>query len=130
VSFRSSNKTVYSAKYHLIWCPKYRRPVLSGPVEVRLVELVRQICVELPAEILEFEVMADHVPLLVEIPPAVALSRFIGLVKGRTSAVLGHEFGPLRRLAAPWSASWFCSTVAGAPLEVVVRDVENHKQAA
>ncbi len=127
--FRSSNKTVYSAKYHLIWCPKYRRPVLTGPVDVRLVELMRQICVELKAEILEFEVRPDHVHVLVEIPP-VALSRFIGLVEGRRSRVLRLEFAHLRRLPAPGSASWFCSSLGGASLEVTRRCVDHQRLAA
>jgi REP-associated tyrosine transposase len=129
VSYRSSNKTVYSAKYHLIWCPKYRRRVLAGAVEERLKEILGRVAQEVGAEIIEVEVMPDHVHLLVEIPPAVALSEFMGVAKGRSSRLLRAEFAGLRRLPCWWSPSWFCSTVGGAPREVVLRYVENQKGA-
>jgi putative transposase len=130
VTYRRTNKTVYSAKYHLIWCPKYRRRVLVGAVENRLVEIVHQICVEHGADVIEIEIMPDHVHLLVEVPPVVALSKFIGALKGRSARVLRQEFDHLRRLPSLWTPSWFCSTVGGVPLEVVRRYVEIQKLAA
>ena len=128
--YRSTNKTVYSAKYHLIWCPKYRRNVLVSGVDERLKEILSQVAGEVGAEVIEMEVMPDHVHLLVEIPPPVALSRFVQLAKGRSSRLLRQEFPRLRRLPCLWSPSWFVSTVGGAPLEVVRRYVENQKRVA
>jgi putative transposase len=130
MAYRSTNKTVYSAKYHIIWCPKCRRRVLVGRVETRLKELIQEIAAEHHAMVVELEVMPDHVHLLVEIPPTVALSRFMQIMKGRTSRVLRAEFPALRRLSALWTPSWFVSTVGGAPLDVVRRYVENQKRAA
>jgi REP-associated tyrosine transposase len=120
VGSHSTNMTVYSAKYHLIWCPKYRRRVLVG-------ERVKVIIGDVAAEVIEVEVMPDHVHLLAEVPPTVPLSRFVGLAKGRSSRLLRMEFPRLRRLPVLWSPSWFVSTVGGAPLEVVRRYVENQK---
>jgi putative transposase len=119
--FRSSNKTVYSAKYHLIWCPKCRRRVLVGRVAGRLEAIVREVVAEHGGEVLGLEVMPDHVHHLVEVPPAVPLSRLVQLLKGRSSRRLRQEFPNLRRLPALWSPSWFVSTVSGAPLDVVKR---------
>ena len=130
VVYRTSNKTVYSAKYHIIWCPKYRRRVLVGRVERRLKEIVSAVCADVNAEVIELEVMPDHVHLLAELSPNVALSVFIGQLKGRSSRILRQEFAHLRRGSALWSPSWFVSTVGGAPLEVVRRYVENQKVAA
>jgi putative transposase len=130
VGYRSANKTVFSAKYHFVWCPKYRREVLVGPVAERLKEIIAEVAGEVGAEVLEVEVMPDHVHLLVEVPPAVALSRFVQLLKGRSSRRLRREFPDLRRLPCLWSPSWFISTVGGAPLHVVRRYVENQKLAA
>ena len=130
MAYRSTNKTVYSAKYHLIWCPKYRRRVLVGQVEIRLVEIIGEVCAEHGAEVIELETMPDHVHLLVEEPPSVPMSKFIGTLKGRSSRVLRQEFPHLRRLPSLWTPSWFMSTVGGAPLEVVRRYVENQKLAA
>ncbi len=130
MAYRSTNKTAYSAKYHLIWCPKYRRRVLVGFVATRLVEIIGEVCAEHGAEVIEVETMPDHVHLLVEVPPAVPMSRFIGALKGRSSRVLRQEFPHLQRLPSLWTPSWFMSTVGGAPLEVVRRYVENQKRAA
>ena len=74
--------------------------------------------------------MPDHVHLLVEVPPAVPLSRLVQLLKGLSSRRLRREFPRLRRLSGLWSPSWFVSTVGGAPLDVVRRYVENQKRAA
>ena len=128
VAYRSASKSVYSAKYHLIWCPRYRRRVLVCVVEERLKVVLAEVAADVGADIIEVEVMPVHV--LVEIPPAVALSRFVQLAKGRSSRRLRAEFPALRRLPCLWSPSWFVSTVGGAPLEVVRRYVENQKRAA
>ncbi len=128
--YRSTNKTVFSAKYHVIWCPKYRRSVLRDGVDERLKEIIDDVCSEFDAEVIEVEVMADHVHLLVEIPPRVALSRFVQILKGRSSRLLRQEFPRLRRLPSLWTPSWFVSTVGGAPLAVVRQYVENQKAAA
>jgi len=130
VGYRSTNKTVYSAKYHIIWCPKYRRHVLSGRVEDRLKQIIAQVVDEAGGQVIEVEVMPDHVHLLAEVPPTVPLSKLLQTLKGRSSRQLRAEFPVLRRGAALWSPSWFVSTVGGAPLEVVRRYVENQKRAA
>lgn len=129
VRCESANKTVFSAKYHIVWCPKYRRKVLAGEVETRLGEIVGEVCDELGASVIEMEVMPDHVHLLAGIPPAVALSVFVQAIKGRSCRLLRQEFPHLRGLPALWSSSWFISTVGGAPLHVVCRYVENQKAA-
>ena len=130
VSYRRTNKTVYSAKYHLIWCPKYRRRVLVGQVETRLKEIIGEVVATARGEVIELEVMPDHVHLLVELPPAAHLPIVLQGLKGRSSRILRQEFLHLRRLPALWSPSWFISTVGGAPLEVVRRYVENQKRVA
>jgi putative transposase len=128
VRYHSTNKTVYSAKYHLIWCPKYRRRVLVGGVDQRVKVIIGDVAAEVGAEVIEVEVMPDHLHLLAEVPPTVPLSsRFVGLATGRSSRLLRMEFPRLRRLPVLWSPSWFVSTVGRAPLEVVGRDVENQK---
>jgi putative transposase len=125
--YHSTNKTVYSAKYHLIWCPKYRRRVLVGGVDGRRKATIAEVAAEVAAEVIEVEVMPDHVHLLAQVPPTVPLSEFVCLVKGRSSRVLRMEFPRLRRLPVLWSPSWFVSMVGGAPLEVVRRCVEDQK---
>jgi len=128
--YHSTNKTVYSAKYHLIWSPKYRRRVLVGGVDARLKAIIAEVVAEVGAEVIEIEVMPDHVHLLAELPPTVPLSEFVRPLKARSSRLLRMEFPRLRHLPVLWSPSWFVSTVSGAPLEVVRRYVENQQAVA
>ena len=130
VRYRSTNKTVYSAKYHVIWCPKYWRRVLGGQVEVRLKEIIAEVVDEAGGEVIEVEVILDRVHLLVEVPPVVPVSKLAQKLKGRSSRVLRAEFGHRRRMPGLWSPSWFVSTVGGAPLDIVRHYVENQKRAA
>ncbi len=129
VAYRSSNKTVCSAEYHIVWCPKYRRCVPAGRVEARLEGIVGEVVAGVGGEVIEVEVMPDHVYLLVEVPSAVALSKLVQKLRGRSWRLLRAEFPVLRRLRCLWSPSWFVSTVGGVPFEVVRRYVENQKLA-
>ena len=121
---------MFSAKCHVVWCPKYRRRVLVGLVEERLKAIIGEVCVERDVIVIELEVLPDRVYLLVEVPSAPPLSGFVQAVKGRSSRLLRAEFPHLRRLPCWWSSSWFISTVGGARLRMVRRYVENQKQAA
>ncbi len=127
VRYRSTNKSVHSAKYHVIWCPKYRRRVIGGRVEIRLKEIIHEVVAECGGQVIQLETMPDHVHLLMEVPPTVALSGLIQKLKGRSLRQLRLEFPHLQRMPALWSPSWFVSTVGGAGLEVVRRYVENQK---
>ena len=69
IIYKSNNNVVFSCKYHVVWCPKYRRDVLVDGADARLKEIIRQVCFETDSEILEMEVMPDHVHLLVEVDP-------------------------------------------------------------
>ena len=132
VAYRSTNKAVYSAKYHLIWCPRYRKPVLVGAVAARLAKIIAGVVAEAGGAVIEVEVMPGHVHLLAEVPPTVPLSKVVMLLKGRSSRLLRQELPRWRgaQMASLWSPSWFVSTEGGAPLEVVRRDVENQKLVA
>ena len=126
--YKSNNNIVYSCKYHVVWCPKYRRKVLIRDVERRLKELIIQICAERQIEIIEMEIMPDHVHLLCEVDPQYGIHKTIREIKGTTSRILRQEFKHLTtKLPTLWTNSYFVSTVGGAPLEVIKQYVENQK---
>jgi len=60
---------VYSCKYHVVWCPKYRRKVLVNGVDIRLKALIERICTEYRLEVIEMEITPDHAHLLMEVDP-------------------------------------------------------------
>lgn len=129
--YKSNNNIVYSCKYHVVWCPKYRRKVLHGRIEERLRQIIKEVCFERNAEIISHEIMPDHVHLLVEIDPQYGIHRLVKQIKGRSSRLLRQEFPSLKtRLPTLWSNSYFVSTVGGAPLDVIKEYVESQKENA
>jgi len=128
IEYKSNNNIVYSCKYHVVWCPKYRRKVLTGKIEVRLKELIQETCLELQCELIELEIMPDHVHLLVEVDPQFGIHTLVKNLKGKTSRILRKEFPVLTtKLPTLWTNSYFVSTVGGAPLEVIKQYIENQK---
>ena len=129
MNYKSNRNVVYSCKYHVVWCPKYRRKVLDGEVSERLKELIAQRCGEINAEIIELEVMPDHVHLLMEIDPQFGINQAVRSIKGYTSHTLRKEFPPLKtRLPTLWTNSYFVSTVGGAPLSAIKQYIENQER--
>ena len=128
MKYKSNANVVYSCKYHIVWCPKYRRKVIVGAVEARLKELIHQICSELCVEIIAMELMPDHVHLILDVDPQFGVHKVVKTIKGRTSFVLRSEFRNLTtKLPTLWTNSYFVSTVGGAPLEAIKQYVENQK---
>ena len=112
---------VFTLKYHLVWCPKYRRPVLTAEVASRLRRLLAEKADELDMTIHALEVMPDHVHLFVESDPTRCVAEIVNRLKGFTSRVLRKEFASLRsRLPTLWSRSYYAGTV-GAVSEATVR---------
>lgn len=123
-----SNNIVYNCKYHVVFCPKYRRKVLVDGVDTRFKELAREVAESLSFEIIEMEVMPDHVHLLLDVEPQLGVHTAIKRIKGRTSHDLREEFPWLKsRIPSLWTNSYFVSTVGGAPLSVVKQYIENQK---
>ena len=130
VTARSNNNVVYRCAYHVVWCPKYRRPVIEGAVDERLKQIIREICAERECDLIELETMPDHVHLLVECDPQYGIHRLVKQIKGRSSRVLRQEFDSLRsRLPTLWTNSYFVATVGGAPLGIIKQYVANQRNA-
>ncbi len=128
IAYKSNHNVYFSCKYHVVWCPKYRRKVLVEEVAKRLEEIIREVCQEHQAEILSIEIMPDHVHLLVEVDPQFGIHRLVKLVKGRSSRDLRQEFRALTtRMPSLWTNSYFVSTVGGAPPSVIKQYIENQK---
>ncbi len=129
LGYKSNNNVVYSSKYHVVWCPKYRRKVLVRAIAKRLFELIHKAAMRYRAEIIALEIMPDRVHLLVEVDPQFGIHRLVKYIKGVTSHDLRKEFPSLSsRLPSLWTNSYFVSTVGGAPLEVIKQYVESQKK--
>lgn len=128
LKYNSNQNIVYSCKYHVVWCPKYRRKILTGEIELRLKQLIHQVCSDNRVELIEMEIMPDHVHLLLEVDPQYGVHKVIKTIKGFSSKILRDEFPQLKtKLPTLWSNSYFISTVGGAPLEAVKQYIESQK---
>ena len=128
MKYKANHNVVYSCKYHVVWCPKYRRSVLINGVDTRLKELIIETCTLLKVELIEMEIMPDRVNLLLEVDPQFGIHKAVKRIKGYSSKVLRSEFPWIRsRLPTLWSNSYFVSTVGGAPLSVIKQYIENQK---
>lgn len=111
--------------YHVVWCPKYRRPVLSGDVGKRCAELIKAKADERGWTIVALEVMPDHVHLFVKTAPKDSPSFVANQFKGATSGALRTEFSALRsRLPTLWSRSYFVASVGAVSAETVQRYID------
>ena len=119
---------VFSLKYHIVWCPKYRRPVLVKPVGVRLKALLRLKAEQLELTIHEMEVMPDHVHLFVEGGPTICVAEIVNGLKGFTSHELREQFPFLKsRLPTLWSRSYYAGSVGSVSETVVRKYIESRK---
>lgn len=126
--YKKDSHTIYSCQYHVVFCPKYRRSVLTGEIETRLKELILEKQDEYGYEIIEMELMPDHVHLLLDISPKYGVFTVVTKIKGYTSHQLRNEFPALKsRLPTLWTRSKFISSVGAVTLEVVKKYIEGQK---
>jgi putative transposase len=119
---------MFSLKYHIVWCPKYRRAVLIDAVEQRLRELLVEKSDELGMIMHALEIMPDHVHLFVESDPTRCVAEIVNRLKGYTSRVLRDEFPSLRsRLPTLWSRSYFASSIGHVSAATIERYIAEQK---
>ncbi|MGC9221371.1 MAG: IS200/IS605 family transposase [Solirubrobacteraceae bacterium] len=113
--------------------PTVQNPPITGdpgPIDQRLIEIIREVRAEHGAEVLEVEATPDHVHLLVSCDPQFGIARLVRLLKGRSSRMLRAEYPSLkRRIPTLWTNSYFVATVGGAPLSLVKQYIENQRTA-
>jgi putative transposase len=80
--------TKWRCKYHIVFAPKYRRQVIYGKIKEDIGQIIRKLCEFKKVEIIEAEACPDHIHMLVEIPPKIAVSTFMGYLKGKSSLMI------------------------------------------
>ncbi len=124
-----SDTTVYNIGYHLIWCPKYRRKVLTSPVSERLSILLLEKADEIGVAIETMEIMPDHIHLFVKTKPTASPHWVVQQLKAYTSRILRQEFAPLRtRLPSLWTRSYYVESCGHISEDVVKKYIEDQKR--
>jgi len=129
VEYHRSAGAVYALKYHMVWCPKYRRKVLVGAIESDLRLLLQQKAEQLKVTIEALEIMPDHVHLFISAPPTEAPHRLANQFKGFTSRMLRLKYPDLRsRLPSLWSRSYYIGTIGQVSEKTVIAYIEAQKR--
>lgn len=126
--YKISNNVVYSCKYHVVWCPKYRRKILTDGVDVRLKDLLLEYAKKISVDVIEMDVLPDYIHLLIEVDPQLGIHKAIKSLKGYTSKILRSEFSFLRtKLPTLWTNSYFVTTADNVSLEIIKKYIESQK---
>lgn len=125
--YRRNNHSVTLLNYHFVWCPKRRKPVLTGDVAKRLQEIIFELCSENNWRLIALEIMPDHVHMFLNAEPTDAPSVIIKRIKGRASHHLRKEFPDLLKLPSLWTPSYFVSTAGNVSTETVKRYIEGQR---
>src|SRR5215813_2546666 len=121
MKYQRDEHRVHLIVYHLIWCPKRRKPVLVGSVAARCRELIEGRCAEKGWEILALALQPDHVHLFVRVWPSHSAADVVKECKGLTSFHLRKEFPELLKLPSMWTRSYFASTAGKVSQETIQR---------
>lgn len=124
--FQSLSHTKWECKYHVVFIPKYRRKVLYGQLRQDLGEVFRELARQKESRIEEGHLQADHVHMLLSIPPKYAVAQVVGYLKGKSAIYIARTYGGrLRNFVGEhfWARGYFVSTV-GRDEEAVRRYIQ------
>jgi len=127
-NYRKSAHSVYEIKYHIVWITKYRKPVITGKVAIRVRELLRIICEQNGVEILAGHVGKDHIHMLVSAPPHLSASRLVQYLKGSTSRKIQMEFKEINKQywgQHIWARGYFVASSGNVTDDVIAQYIEN-----
>ena len=129
----SLSHTKWNCKYHIVFAPKYRRKIFYQEKRIEVGKILRQLCEWKGVHIVEGEVCPDHVHMLVEIPPKMSVSGFMGYLKGKSSTMLYEKFGELKykyRSREFWCRGYYVDTAgknAGRIAEYIKHQLEEDR---
>ena len=122
---------VYNINYHIVWCVKYRRKVLSADISNRLIELLKDVGNEKGFSVVECKVGEnDHVHCFVSAPPKISVTQIVKYLKGISGNQLFREYPQLRKSlwkGQLWNGSYFCETIGSTSEENILRYIERQK---
>jgi len=121
----------YHIWYHIVFCPKYRKPVLVDEIEIELRKLVAEICVTENWEAKAIEIMPDHVHLFVSAPPTVSPTEIVLRIKSITAITLFYKFPTLKKRSfwgsGLWSKGYYVGTAGEVSAKTIQKYIENQK---
>ena len=129
--FQKLSHTIWHCQYHIVWVPKYRYRILEGKVAIEVSNCIRAFSEQKDCEIVELNVRADHVHLLVMVPPKISISDYTGMIKGRTAIRVFNKFKELKSKPYWGNKFWsrgYCVDTVGLDSEMIRKYVKHQEQ--
>ena len=132
----SLTHTKWNCKYHVVFAPKYRRKVFYEEKRLEIGAILRELCRWKGVEIVEAEVCPDHIHMLLEIPPKMSVSGFMGFLKGKSSLMIYQKWGNIKfkyRNRQFWCRGYYVDTIgknAKAIKEYIANQLKEDKEAS
>ena len=127
MELRTGRHVVSCLHAHIVFVPKFRKKVFDADALERMRSIFRVVCADFEADIVEFNGESDHIHLLVNYPPKIALSTLVNSLKGVSSRRIRQERPDIAKKywkGGLWSASYFVGSVGGAPLKILKQYIE------
>ena len=124
---KSLAHTKWNCKYHIVFAPKYRRKIFYGEHKEEIGKILRELCDWKQVKIIEAEVCPDHIHMLVEIPPKMSVSGFIGFLKGKSTLIIFERHANLKYKYGNrsfWCRGYYVDT-AGKNAKKIAEYIEN-----
>lgn len=131
--YRRGPHTVFDLKYHIVWTTKYKKPILTGRLGVRIRDLIREICDTQSVQIIRGHVSKDHIHVFVSVPPQLSVARLVQYLKGKTSRKILQENPQLVKKFWGkhfWSRGYFATTSGSITDETIMDYIENQDEDA
>lgn len=125
---RTGRHCVFQLHVHLVFVTKYRRKVFDAEILDDLKLILEDVCKDFEAQLVEFDGETEHIHLLVNYPPKVAVSKLVNSLKGVSSRLIRKQYPELAKhywQGGLWSSSYFASSCGGAPLEIIKQYIES-----
>lgn len=127
MKYDNNYHSVYKINYHIVFCVKYRRKVITDKISERLKEIFLKICLKYKINLIEWEHDIDHIHLLISAAPVTGLSKFINAYKSASSRLIKKEFPTIKSALWKegfWSRSFLVLSVGGANIETVKKYIQ------
>jgi putative transposase len=129
LDYQRDEHRVHLIVYHLIWCPKRRKPILTGTLKQRLEQLIEEKCQEKGWQIITLALQPDHLHLFVRVWPSDSAAEVVKELKGYSSFHLRQEFKPiLSKMPSTWTRSYFASTAGAVSAQTIQRYIDAQKR--
>jgi putative transposase len=133
VTIKRTSHSVYDTSYHLVWCPKYRKDIFKRQeVRERAKQLIEEICEEYKIEVIELEIVEDHVHVMVSFPPSRSIGEVVRIIKSNSARILFREFPGLKKRlwsGEMWEDGYFARTVGDRMTrEVIEKYIASHRE--